>query len=232
VPAGEYEDSIHHAAPVLRRVNAEPVPPGLMSTWTRQVLPGCPPTFGPPITGLYWDEVAEPLRNALFDAGLAVRIPLSRASGQSWVAMHVQLAWVYKCAFVETQAQQSGFTPTTDQPEAHLASNGWDVEAIAAALLGPDPAPAAAAEEPLATMGMLALQIVIPRDIERVSMRQVVALRRRHAPEFEAFSSALAEAAEALTSELAGVTLPAARDQYLRWVWLFSGEALSWENAG
>lgn len=215
VPAGEYEDSAHHAAPVPRRVDAEPTPPGLMSTWTRQVLPGWPPTFGPPIAGLYWDEVAEPLRNALFDAGLAVRIPVSRASGQSWVAMHVQLAWVYKCAFIEAQARQSGFVPTTDQPKAHLASDGWDAEAIAASLLSPEPAPAAA-QEPLATMGMLALRIVIPRDIERVSVRQVVELRRRHAPEFDAFSSALDETAETLTSELAGVALPEARDQYLR----------------
>jgi hypothetical protein len=105
--------------------------------------------------------------------------------------MHTESAWVYKCVFVEELARQGRFAPTTDQPAARLASDGWDGDRIAAALLDPAPEPA---QDPAGAVGMLAIRIMVPADLTDVPVRKIASLR----------------------AELAEVTLPEARDGYVR----------------
>lgn len=138
------------------------------------------------------------------------RSRFSQVNPRPWVAMHTELAWVYKCVVVEELARQGRFAPTTDQSAAHLASDGWHGDHIAAALLDPAPVPA---QDPAGAVGMLAIRIVVPADLTDVPVRKIVELRRRHRSEFEVFSAAITETVASLRAE---VTLPEVRDRYVQ----------------
>ncbi|MFC7265854.1 DUF6236 family protein [Streptomyces lutosisoli] len=206
-------------APPDREVDAEPRPPSFPASRRTFQDTGLDSAAVPSrAAGLYWDEVSSELRTALFAAELAVpsrRSRFSQVNPRPWVAMHTALAWVYKCVFVEELARQGRFAPTTDQPAAHLASDGWDMDRIAAALLDPAPVPVTV-QNPTGAVGMLAIRIVVPEDLTDVPVRKIVELRRRHRSEFEAFSAAITETVAILRAELADVTLPEARDRYVQ----------------
>lgn len=169
------------------------------------------------VAALYWDEVNDELRTALIENELAVPTYLSTftpANPRPWLAMDTALAWVYKCVFVEALARQSRFTPTTDQKEAHLLSDGWDADLVASWLgvePGGHPVP-----NFVSSMGMLAIRIAVPANLAEVPVQKIIELRRRHRTEFEAFSSAVNEAAASLQTELADVTVPEALDRYVQ----------------
>ncbi|MER6623016.1 DUF6236 family protein [Streptomyces sp. NPDC000931] len=172
----------------------------------------------------YREEFTPELREALFATGLATdghRAPGLQARRSlregRWVTMNASLAWVYKCAFVEALAAQGRYTPTTDQPDAHLASNGWDADRIAEVLLrAPTPSTSPSAPVPSADIiGLLAIRIAIPADLTDVPVEKIVKLRKDHHDEFAAFTSTVAETVDLLKQELAGTTLPEARERYL-----------------
>lgn len=200
--------------PDLRYVTAPPSPP------TSGSGPG-PHVRG--VAGTYWEEITPELRDVLFDSGLAVETRLSRytpdATYYRWVAMDVGLAWVYKCAFVEELARQGRFAPTTDEPTAHIASNGWDTDSIATALLGgvagPSVTPTAGDIDLASRVGMLAIRIAIPEFLSEVRVEKIIKLRQDYRAEFDAFTSAVTETVADLRSELVDVSLPAAREALL-----------------
>ncbi|MGY3206325.1 DUF6236 family protein [Streptomyces sp. TE5632] len=172
----------------------------------------------------YWEEFTPELREVLFATGLAAdgrRAPGLRARRSlmegRWVTMNAALAWVYKCAFVEALAVQGRYTPTTDQPDAHLASNGWDADRIAEVLLR-TPAPPTLPLPPVPSadiVGLLAIRIAVPADLTDVPVEKIVKLRKDHREEFAAFTSTVSETVDLLKQELAGTTLPEARERYL-----------------
>ncbi len=172
----------------------------------------------------YWEEFTPELREALFATGLAAdgrRAPGLQARRSlmegRWVTMNASLAWVYKCAFVEALAAQGRYTPTTDQPDAHLASNGWDADRIAEVLLR-TPTPSASSLPPVPSadiVGLLAIRIAVPADLTDVPVEKIVKLRKDHRDEFAAFTSTVAETVDLLKQELAGTTLPEVRERYL-----------------
>ncbi|WP_405720601.1 DUF6236 family protein [Streptomyces sp. NBC_01537] len=202
--------------PDPRYVSADPSPP--------QPGSGSRPHVGGVVAGTYWEEVTPELRDALFDSGLAVETRLSRYTPDAryyrWVAMDVGLAWVYKCAFVEELARQGRFAPTTDEPTAHIASNGWDSDRITTALLGgaagPSVTPSAGDVELASHVGMLAIRIAIPEFLSEVRVEKIIKLRQDYKAEFDAFTSAVTETVADLRSELVGVSLPASREAFLR----------------
>jgi hypothetical protein len=172
----------------------------------------------------YREEFTPELREALLATGLATDIRRTPGiwarrslAGGRWVTMNAALAWVYKCAFVEALAAQGRYTPTTDQPDAHLASDGWDADRIAEVLLR-EPAPSLS---PLLSassadiVGLLAIRIAVPADLTDVPVEKIVTLRKNHRDEFAAFTSAVSETVDQLQQELAGTTLPEARERYL-----------------
>ncbi|WP_157869306.1 DUF6236 family protein [Streptomyces hirsutus] len=172
----------------------------------------------------YWEEFTPELREALFTTGLATdgrRAPGLQARRSlmegRWVTMNAALAWLYKCAFVEALAAQGRYTPTTDQPDAHLASNGWDADRIAEVLLR-TPTPSASSLPPAPSadiVGLLAIRIAVPADLTDVPVEKIVKLRKDHRDEFAAFTSTVAETVDLLKQELAGTTLPEAHERYL-----------------
>ncbi|MFE7214506.1 DUF6236 family protein [Streptomyces sp. NPDC057611] len=172
----------------------------------------------------YWEEFTPELREALFASGLATdarRNPGPRARQSlvlgRWITMNAALTWVYKCAFVEALAAQGWYTPTTDQPDAHLASNGWDTDRIAEVLLRtPAPSTSPLMSAPSADIvGLLAIRIAVPADLTDIPVEKIVALRKNHRDEFAAFTSTVSETVDQLQQDLAGTTLPEARERYV-----------------
>ncbi|WP_369253803.1 DUF6236 family protein [Streptomyces sp. R35] len=171
---------------------------------------------------LHWGEVAPDVREALFAADLAVPSRGTRFSEpgvDDWVGMDPALVWVYKCALSEEVARRGDFVPTTDQAAAHAASHGWDAERVADALLDRTSElrePREALSGDLAdVVGMLAVRIVVPEELDAVPVGKIVELRRRHKDEFDTFNREVTAAAADLREHLADVTLPTAIDRYV-----------------
>lgn len=171
------------------------------------------------LAGLYWDEVAPVLREALIGEGLAVPVLESPSSASSSfrvkrLALPPELAWCYKCILTEELARQTQFAPATDQDEAHGMLGNWDVEAISSACMGYsllDP------ERMIPSrMGLMAVQSVLPEDLDDVPVEKIVKLRRRYAAEFDHFTELIAAAAADLESNLGGVRDAVAVQEYIR----------------
>lgn len=170
-----------------------------------------------PLAGLYWDEVEPGLRSALFDSGLAVPTARSRLADQSflqWVATDPTLAWVYKCALTEELARRTRYAPTTDQVAAHSATEGWDTDLIAEALL--DRRIAAVDSDFARHIGLMALEFVLPANLDDVPVEKIINLRKRYEAEFTAFTSAVSAAASDLEANLAGIEDPQALREHLK----------------
>ncbi|MEU8949383.1 DUF6236 family protein [Streptomyces sp. NPDC048489] len=199
--------------------------------------PASPPSFGheprhthgarpvrPGVAAAYWEEFTPELREALVDSGLATDVRRSpELQGRRslvdgrWMAMDAGLAWVYKCAFVEVLARQGRYTPTTDQPDAHLASAGWDADRVAETLLGtPGPIVTAQPDDFADAVGLLAVRLAVPAGLDNVPVEKIVKLRENHRDEFAAFNAALAQTVNELRQDLARVTLAAARERYVQ----------------
>jgi hypothetical protein len=70
------------------------------------------------LAGVHSSEVEQSLARSLIDAELAVP-----ARGE-WLAMHPELAWVYKCRLTEEYATRNRLFPATDQLSAHAVIDG------------------------------------------------------------------------------------------------------------
>ncbi|MEU1036712.1 DUF6236 family protein [Streptomyces mirabilis] len=178
----------------------------------------------PGVAAAYWEEFTPELRAALMDSGLATDVRRgpgfrgrrSLTNGR-WMAMDAGLAWVYKCAFVEVLARQGRYTPTTDQPDAHLASAGWDADRVAETLLGTTGTAMSAQPDNFAdAVGLLAVRLAVPAGLDNVPVEKIVKLRENHRDEFAAFNAAVSQTVDELRQELAGVTLAVARESYVQ----------------
>jgi hypothetical protein len=111
------------------------------------------------------------------------------------------------CALADKLATRNHLIPTTDQDIVHADSLTWTDELFTSKLLAGYP-PKEIAAKPMGRseqVGLLALSQVTPRDPHRISVAKVVKIRRRYAPEFDAFYSEVADLANHLESELAGI---------------------------
>ncbi|MCX5426850.1 DUF6236 family protein [Streptomyces sp. NBC_00257] len=192
----------------LRIVNAEPTPPDDVRTLPRDERP---------LAGLYPHEVDPRLAEVLRDGGLAVpafRSRISRFSDVTWLAMDPVLAWIYKCVLTEELARRTRYAPITDQVAAHGATDGWDSDRIAAAMLGELPRPAVSDET--TQLGLMAVQCVLPDGLRSVPVAKIIRLRKDHQAEFNAFTQAVDKAAADLREHVAGIEDRAALERYLR----------------
>ncbi|KUN59237.1 DUF6236 family protein [Streptomyces griseorubiginosus] len=206
-----WDDRDHHATDSFN-----PAPPLTQGHTTRHHS-GMSARAG--VAASYEEEFTPELRETLMECGLAadvrrrpgLRERQSLAYGR-WMAMDARLTWVYKCAFVEVLARQGRYTPTTDQPDAHLASDGWDVDRIAQSLLdAPDVAAAARPDDLTDAVGLLAIRLAVPAGLDNVPVEKIVKLRKEHREEFAAFNAVVTQTVEELRQELRGVTLQEAR---------------------
>ncbi|MFE3197764.1 DUF6236 family protein [Embleya sp. NPDC059237] len=203
----EVNDPGHRVRGVGAQVTVEPA-----SSTAHLALP----TRQRPLAGLYWNEVDPALRDALFASGLAVATSRSRYTDAwpgEWVATDPSLAWAYKCVLTQELARRTRFAPLTDRVGAHSATGTWDDTRIAEVLLGQStPVP----DQDIARMvGHLAIELVVPADLESVPVERIIKLRTDHGAEFTAFTSAVADLARELEPALGGIEDPQALRLYL-----------------
>jgi hypothetical protein len=162
------------------------------------------PDGGRPLAELHVGEVDGPLRDALLDSGLAVR------HTPRWITMDAALAWVYKYSLVEEIARAGRFTPSTDQPNAHIAVGGTDPEDLGAALLG-EPV-SASTDDTSPAVGLLALRIVTPDNLADVPVETIIRIRTENRDLFDRFNAEVTRTVTELAEELAPVTVQEARE--------------------
>lgn len=167
------------------------------------------PRRRPDISAVHTSQIRPDLAQALVEAGLAVneRIDLSDEVDRSWLVMHEALVAVYTSVLAEDFAEANKLIPTTDQPAAYAVANDWAPGRIASVLLDDGTGPANSAHESSAVheaLAFLALDLVVPADLDMVPAGRIVAVRRDFGAEFLAFRTLVDQTAVEL-SNLHGV---------------------------
>ena len=195
------------------------------------------------LTGVHASEMTTELRDTLVDARLAVQggrtdnlaATMSSVDGgplhqhrdwsdpavpewDEWILMHPQLVSVYTSVLAEDFALANSLQPTTDQDGAYAVTNDWTADCIAAALLDtPGERSSLTPDELPETLGFLALELVVPPDLDSVSVTQIIDIRERFGTEFFAFGQAVDEAVDSL-ADLSGIRDEEVLEDYLRQV--------------
>lgn len=159
----------------------------------RYTLHDTPLRADPGVAWLFSSKIAWQLVHEFQRVGLAVAGRPYGGRGPDWVGMHTKLLSVYMTALAESLAKQYGLHPVTDRPEAQLAVTGMAMDRLAELLLDDaELTPQEMSENEIeARLATLALSVVLPRDLDRVSVEQIIEVRRRYAGEFAAFQTYL-----------------------------------------
>lgn len=132
-----------------------------------------------------------------------------------WVLMPEKLVAVYTSVLAEDFAAANKLQPTTDQDDAFAVTNNWTSDRIAEVLLTHPPSAGSPTDGDLAeTVGLLALNLVIPANLDTVSFEKIIEVRKRYGAEFRAFGQEVDHAVAGL-AELSGIRDRAVLDQYL-----------------
>ena len=132
-----------------------------------------------------------------------------------WLLMHPALVGIYTSVLAEDFAAANKLQPTTDQENAYAAMNTWTPDRIVTALLGDLDRPASATPNELPEkLGLLALELVVPTDLDRVPITQIIDIRKRYSAEFFAFGQAVDETASEI-AELADIRNIVILEDYL-----------------
>jgi Family of unknown function (DUF6236) len=149
--------------------------------------------------------MAPALADFLVSAELAVQ-----ARGD-WLAMRPELAWLYKCRLTEEVARRNNLVPATDQVQAHAVIG--DQAAFAVATSQP---PTAGLADLTAAFGLLAVEAVVPRDLDQIPARKIVEIRRRFAGQFDRWRAYADGIGAKLAEQLSDVRSPDILDLYLK----------------
>ncbi|MFD8508909.1 DUF6236 family protein [Streptomyces sp. NPDC059687] len=207
------------AADLAVRPDNVHVTDGAANSWlpyAHAAVYGSPPRPLKRLAGVYLEEVAPPLREALTQAGLALETSrqvhtgtASRRSGQ-WLAMDPRLAWAYKCALTEHLARVNELDPLTDGIASYALTEPWTADRVLELLNEPtipdrprDPGHLedfASVEGTAAQVAMLAMQLVVPENLRAVPAERIVAVRKQCGPEFDAFRDTVSAAADELAA--------------------------------
>jgi hypothetical protein len=127
---------------------------------------------------------------------------------RTWLLMHKALVSTYSSMLAEDFAAANKLQPTTDQNDAFCVANDWSSDQLAAFLLaGAKDIGRVSSTGMAEVLGFLALDLVIPANIDSVPLEKLIEIRRRYGSEFFAFGSEIHKVA----AELAN--LPRFRDQ-------------------
>lgn len=137
---------------------------------------------------------------------------------EGWLLMFPELASVYTSVLAENFATANMLQPTTDEDGAYAVTNNWTSDRIAAALLDSSARPGSPTPNELPeTLGFLALKLVIPGNLDRVPISQIIDIRERYSAEFFAFGQAVDQAAASM-AELSTIRDHDMLEDYLRQV--------------
>ncbi|MFE9914713.1 DUF6236 family protein [Micromonospora sp. NPDC005553] len=161
------------------------------------------------------DEVSPAVQDSLQDAGLASVHITHGPQPVAWMLMKRELAAAYKSVLAEDFATANMLQPTTDQDGAYAVASRWTTDRIAAMLLDDDTVRRPSTSDQLAqTLGFLALDLVVPANLDTVPIQKIIDIRERYGAEFLAFGQAVDEAAAAMAI-LSDIRDQAVLDDYL-----------------
>jgi hypothetical protein len=150
--------------------------------------------------GVHESELEHGLQDRLRNAQLLAD---SRAG---WLAMHPELAWLYKCHLTDVLASHNHLAPATDQLSAYTLTTG----------LGGDPTDSAVKHSDIAaSFGLLAISAVVPRNLRAVPVEKIIEVRRRFGSQFDMWRRDVDKIGAALASELQAIDSPVILNAYL-----------------
>jgi hypothetical protein len=133
-----------------------------------------------------------------------------------WLVMDERLASVYTSLLAENFATANHLQLITDQPKAYSATNNWAFDSFEVSLFKPHKPQMAAGKEELAeVLGFLALNLIVPDNLEDIPIRKIIEIRKRYGEEFLAFGVAVNQAAADLAN-LTDIRDQPALDRYLK----------------
>jgi Family of unknown function (DUF6236) len=144
------------------------------------------------------EKLSSRLRQAMLDTGLVIEAPSDR--GSMWMGMHPRLAAVYMTALAKQMAKDNQFEVVTSSELDHLAVGDWSMPRLAQALLEDTQLVGSmAGEQELPDqLGMVAIQAVVPRNLEQVPLEKIIEIRKNHGDELSAFREHLEGLGETL----------------------------------
>lgn len=107
---------------------------------------------------------------------------------EDWIGMHPALASAYMTALAGEISDQSSFEPLTDQTDLRIATPHHDVRAALSLLLGQQAnRDRATSADGIETYVMLALQQVMPENLDQITAEQIINCRTKLADELTNF---------------------------------------------
>jgi Family of unknown function (DUF6236) len=157
------------------------------------------------LSAVHESEVSGALRASLIAADLA------RPVRGEWLAMHPELAWLYKCRLTEEVARRNRLAATTDQLPAYAALAGAAMPATPA-----DTMSALTTSAGVETaFGLLAVTAVIPADVDLIPADKIIEVRRRFGQQFDRWRQNVDGLGAALAQQLRAVEDPEILGAYL-----------------
>ncbi|MER7609192.1 DUF6236 family protein [Nocardioides sp. NPDC127503] len=149
---------------------------------------------------IHFQKIPRRLIDLLVDSGVAVRgrgqvhkdehliLHGQLTRPEDWIGMHPALASAYMTALAGEISDQSSFEPLTDQTDLRVATPNHDVRAALSLLLGQHAnRDRAASADGIETYVMLALQQVVPVDLDQITAEQIIECRNKLAQELTDF---------------------------------------------
>ena len=138
-----------------------------------------------------------------------------RAADGDWLGMNPEFAWVYKCRLTEKVAQLNNLVATTDQLPAHAAIDGpivIDGKPFLRSEAGASPSVPNLAS----AFGLMAIDAVVPRGLNRVPAEKIVEIRRRYGHQFDRWRQYIDAVGTDLADQLQDVESPDILHAYLQ----------------
>ncbi|MEV4079445.1 DUF6236 family protein [Nonomuraea fuscirosea] len=155
---------------------------------------------GDSLAGVYEEQVDPRLRDELTAHGLAAHIG-------PWVAMHPHFAWWYMSVLANHVATANQLQPVCDQIGTQAAA-GLEAARAVRVLQVDDledddltAHPGAAAH----TLGLYAVRLVVPDDLDNIPVETIVKIRQRYAADFDAFGVAVEDRAAEIATQLSAI---------------------------
>jgi hypothetical protein len=162
----------------------------LRDTWRDAIYTqtAAPPGSDSKLAYVFNEKMWPALQDALVETGLAVA---GRIGDPRWIGMHPRLHNVYIAALAEEMAAIGNLHPTTDETVDHVALSGVTLERLAQALLGDVRlvGQTATEQEVESQMSLISLQFVIPKNINSVPAKKIIAVRKKHRGALAAFQN-------------------------------------------
>jgi Family of unknown function (DUF6236) len=159
----------------------------------------------PGLTYMHVDKVSVPLKEELIESGLALWDP------EGWLGLHPRLARAYMAALVDQIAAESGASPVSDDPVAHLMSGAWSAEKISDVLLAPASGSGRPAPDLAASLALISIRMLAPS--RPLSFEEIISIRERYGEELRRFREFIV--AVVTSAELGEVTRPDALQMHL-----------------